>query len=474
MIDYNMKTIIKITIFPVIFLLAGCAMGPNFQKPQMETPQHFRLSEMESDSLLNLKWWDLFDDPILDSLVSLALENNKDLRIAASRVEEAQTTLGFTKADILPKLDIQGGASRGNFASGLQLPEEVNNFYVAPVLSWEIDFWGKFRRANESARAQLLASEYGLKTVQIGLISEVVSTYFILLDYQQRLRVSENTLESRLQSLDIIQKRFNRGIIPEIDLNQSQIQKEIALSAIPVHKRLIAKTENGLSVLLGRFPSEIKGQLRLKEQTVPPQIPVGLPSMLIERRPDIMQSMYNVQSQNARIGIAQAMRLPSISLTGLFGFASDDLSNLTDGDPAWSISGNLFGPIFNFNKNVRRVEIEEERTKQALLNYEKTVLTAFREVEDALIEVETYGEQVVAVKRKLSAAQNAANLSRERYDKGVSSYLEVLDTERTLFDVELELSQLRQQYLNAYVKLYKSLGGGWTAKEEVQTQKQNK
>ncbi|MBW2607585.1 MAG: efflux transporter outer membrane subunit, partial [Deltaproteobacteria bacterium] len=334
-------------------------------------------------------------------------------------------------------------------------------------LSWEIDFWGKFRRANEAAMAELMASEYSLRIVQISLISEVVSTYFLLLDYNQRLEVSENTLDSRLYSLDIIQKRFDKGIISELDLNQAQIQKEIAAAAIPVYERLISKTKNALSILLGRLPGEIEKGIDLGSQTIPPEIPAGLPASLLQRRPDIVQAEYLLQAQNAKIGIAQALRLPAITLTGILGVASDELSSLTSNGAAWSISGSLFGPLFNFNKNVLRVVIEEEKTKQALYHYENTVLRAFREVEDALVEVRTYKKQIAAVKKKFKAAKNAAALSTLRYDKGVTSYLEVLDTERTLFSVELELSELRQDYHNAYVKLYKALGGGWISKEEM-------
>lgn len=465
-----MKQLKNVIIFSSLVLFYSCALGPNFQKPEVETPEQFRYAIEAPDSVVNLKWWELFDDPILDSLVTKALKNNRNLLIAAERVEEARATLGFTKADILPQLNITGGASRGNYALGIKLPDEGSNFYIAPALSWEIDFWGKLRRANESARAQMMASKYGLRTVQISLISEVVSTYFILLDYHQRLNISKNTLESREVSLDIIQKRFDKGIIPEIDLNQSQIQREIAAAAIPVHERLIAKTENGLNILLGRLPGEIKkGQVSI-EQTVPPIIPAGLPSKLLERRPDIAQAEQAFKAQNARIGVAQAMRLPSISLTGILGFASDDLSTITSADPGWSVSGSLLGPIFNFGKNTSRVEIEEARTQQALYQYENTVLQAFREVEDALVEVHTFNKQLQAVEKKHEAAKNAAMLSKNRYDKGVTSYLEVLETERTLFSVELELSQLRQEYLNAYVKLYKALGGGWISEEEGERQ----
>jgi len=329
-----------------------------------------------------------------------------------------------------------------------------------------VDFWGKFRRANEAAKAEMIATQYSFQTVQISLISEVVSVYFQLLDYHNRLEISNRTVESREKSLGIIQQRFIKGVIPEIDLNQSQIQREIALAAIPVYERQIAKTENVMSILLGKLPGEIRQGKDLQNRVIPPPIPVGIPSSLLERRPDVLQAEYLVKAQNAKIGVAEAMRFPAINLTGIFGLASNDLSNLTSDGSVWSLSGSLFGPLFNFNKNVLRVEIEEERTKQAMLKYENTVLTAFREVEDALIEINTYKKQLQAVKRKRDASKNAAKLSIERYNKGVTSYLEVLDTERTLFSVELELSELRQNYQNAFVKLYKALGGGWISKKD--------
>jgi len=305
----------------------------------------------------------------------------------------------------------------------------------------------------------------------------VVSTYFQLLDYDQRLKIAEETVRSREKSLNIIQQRYDRGIIPEIDLNQAQIQKEIAASSVPFYRRLKVKTENVLNILTGRLPLEIKRGKILQEQTVPPDIPPGLPAQLLERRPDIRQAEYLVMSRNAQIGVAQAMRLPSISLTAVLGFASNDLSTVIAGGPAWSIGGNLFGPLFNFGKNIRRVEIQEEKTKQALLGYENTVLNAFREVEDALVEVQTYKEQVTAKRRQTIAARNALSLSRERYDRGITSYLEVLETERSWFNAELELSDIRRLYLTAYIKLYKALGGGWITQEEkdaeLQQQTQN-
>ena len=296
------------------------------------------------------------------------------------------------------------------------------------------------------------------------LISDVVTNYYQLLDFHRRLNISENTLKSRIASLEIIQQRFDKGIIAELDVNQAQVQKEIAAAAIPLYERLISKAENSLSILLGRLPGTIKTQKNLTEHPSPPEIPVGMPSEVLERRPDISQVKYLLRAQTENIGIAEALRFPSISLTGTLGVASTEIGSVTVDGGVWSVGGRILGPIFDFNKNKRRVEIEEEKTKQTLFQYENTVLTAFREVEDALIEVTTYREELAAIDRQLKASRNANELSKKRYDKGVSSYLEVLDTERSLFTTDLQQSELQQLYLNAHVSLYKALGGGWPTK----------
>ena len=465
------KKHMKAIVMSVFILVSGCAVGPDFEKPVVETPDQYRSENMPMESDVNLEWWKLFNDPVLYLFVTMALENNKDLQIAASRVEEARASLGFTRADQFPQINIQGGAGTGNFGGSSRSDQTSSSYYISPALNWEIDFWGKFRRATEAARAQLMASEYALRTVQISLISEVVGTYYLLLDYHLRLEISKSTLKSRENSLDIIQKRFDRGIIPELDVNQAQIQKEIAASAIPLYERSVARTENALSILLGKLPGSIKTGEGLTNQGVPPVIPVDLPSSLLERRPDVIEAMYILKAQTAAIGVAEAYRLPSITLTGLLGLASTQLSSITSEGGIWSVQGGLFGPIFDFYKNIRRVQIEEAKTKQALSFYENTVLTAFREVEDALVDISTYKEQIASVSRKEKAAKNANRLAKLRYDKGVSSYLEVLETERALFSAELELSELRQQYLNSYVGLYKALGGGWTSKKEMEMEK---
>ncbi len=457
-----------VALFFLGIILYSCAVGPDFQKPETQVPKYFtNYDSLAVDTLVNLKWWEIFNDPILDTLVLTALHENKNVNIAISRIEEARANLGFTEADIFPRVDLQGSATRGTYVGGgLKLDSESNGFFIAPVVNWEIDFWGKFRRANESAQAQYLASEFSLRKIQISLISEVVSTYFLLLDYRERLKISENTLKSRMESLRIIQERFNKGTVPEIDLNQAQIQKEIAASTVPLYKRLSVQTENSLSILLGKLPASIKSGTGLENRDTPPDIPIGLPSQLLVRRPDIAESEYLLQVQNAQIGVAVAKMFPAISLTGLFGLASDDLSTMTVGDPAWSISGTLLGPLFNFGKNTSRVEVEEAQTQQALYQYEYTVINAFREVEDALIDVQTYKEQLEALTRQYVAAKNAEKLSRMRYDLGVTSYLEVLESERTLFNAELQLSEIRQSTFNSYIRLYKALGGGWISKEE--------
>ena len=465
-----MKKLLLLLIgIPVLmYTLSGCSVGPDFQKPEVETLTQYRYDSLKVDSVAVLKWWELFDDPVLDTLIITALHENKNLLIAISRIEEARARLGFTGADMYPKLDLQAGATRGNFAGGMKSAITGNNFFISPVLNWEIDFWGKYRRSTESARAQLLATEFALRTVQVSLITEVISTYFLLLDYTQRLEIAKNTLATREQSLTIIQHRFDKGIIPEIDLNQSQIQKEIAASSVPVFERLVAQTENALRILLGKLPGGIKQGNSLHNQITPPEIPTGLPSDLLVRRPDIAEAEYLLMAQNANVGVAVAMMFPSISLTGILGLASNDLSTLTDGDAAWSISGGLLGPIFNFNKNTERVVIEEAKTEQALYKYENIVLNAFREVEDALIEVNTFRKQLSSKRKQFQAAKNAEYLSQQRYDQGVTSYLEVLETQRSAFTAELELSEVRKDYLNAYVKLYKALGGGWINKEEME------
>jgi multidrug efflux system outer membrane protein len=435
----------------------------------VDVPDQYFRDTTGADSILNLKWWEIFPDRNLHALIDSALANNRDVRIAASRIEEARAIVGYTRADQYPAFGYDASGARTNIDLSGQTNDPVNQFSVLSNVNWEIDFWGKYRRATEAARAELLATEFAYRSVLISLISEVASTYFLLLDNRSKLEISRNTLESRQEALGIMQARFDKGIIPELELNQAEIQEASAASAVPLYHRLVATTEHALSVLIGENPRAIAQVSRLVDVAPPDSIPAGIPSELLLRRPDIQEAEQIFAAQTARIGVAQAMRFPSISLTGVFGLASADLSSLVSSNSiAWSVGGGLVGPIFNFGKNKRRVEIERKRAEQALLAYENTVLLAFRDVENGLVEIQTYREELIARIRQRSAAMNALLLSQERYQGGVTSYLEVLDSERTRFESELLASEAYRNHLNAYVSLYKALGGGWVSAEEEQ------
>ena len=475
----NRITLVIISLLSIT-MFEACKVGPSFktQRTEIDSAAVYRYDSLQlamTDSVLNLKWWELFHDPVLDTLIQIGLAENKDILIASSRIQQAQEQLGVTKAEMWPSIGYSGNALRGNIIGGQPTQDlAVTNLFTGfGTLTWEIDFWGKFRRANEAARAELVSSEYGKRTVQIGLISSIVGTYYQLLDFRWREYISRKTLELRQESLDIIQARYDNGIVPEIDLNQAQIQKAIAASSVPLYQRYVAQTHNALSILLGRNPQEINTGIELYEQELPPDIPIGLPSMLMERRPDVLQAEALLHAQTARIGVAVGQRFPAISLTGLLGVASTDISNLTANGAAFAAGGTILGPLFEFGKNKRRVELERRRTEQVLYEYERTVITAFKEVEDALIEISTLKEERQARQDHVDAAQNAQNLSKERYDKGVTSFLELIESQRQAFEAELALSKTTQQLFNGYVKLYKALGGGWLSEEEMNAAAQN-
>ncbi len=460
----------------VFVIINACKVGPNYKtpEPEIDSTAVYRYDSLQlamTDSILNVNWWELFQDPVLDSLINIGLSENKNILIASARIEQAREQVGIAKADYWPKFGYQVGASRGSILGGI-VPTENNTpeniFTGFGTLNWELDFWGKFRRSTESAKASLVASEYGKRTVQIGLISEIANTYYQLLDFMWRLDISRYTLELRQGSLEIIQERYKEGIIPEIDVNQAEIQRAIAAASVPLYQRRVALTENALNILLGRNPGPVILSTELYDQTMPPDIPVGIPSMLINRRPDIRRAEELLKAQNAQIGVAVAQRFPAISLTGLLGVASNDISNLTAGGAAWSVGGSLLGPLFEFGKNRRRVEVERYRTEQALYEYELTVITAFKEVEDALVSISTLKEELSYRQDHVNAALNARNLSKERYDKGVTSYLELLESERQAFEAELAYAQTMRGLFGAYTNLYKALGGGWLSEEEMQ------
>ena len=463
-----MKVFTYLLLLTGIILVQSCKVGPNYLQPEEKTSKEFRYSEKNTDSIINLKWWDLFKDPVLDTLIVTALRENKDALIAASRIEQARANVSFTKADMGPKITVNAGASRGDLVNGtLQLNAPINTFSASTGINWELDFWGKFRRGNEAAQANLLATFYGKRALEIALISEVANNYFQLIDYKSRLEISQNTLALRDSTLQIIQARFNEGYTNIIDVNQAQIQKAITQVSIPQFKRSIAFTEHNLSILLGRTPDSIPSLKKLRDYEIPEIIPTGIPSEILQRRPDILEAQEYYRVSNAYIGVAQAMRFPTISLTGLLGLGSSDLSNLVSNGLGWTAGAGLGAPLFEWGKNKKRVDIERENAYQSLLFYENTVLNALLEVDNSLIELSTLKEELNANKLMLDAATNASYLSRERYYQGVTSYLEVIENQRVEFDARLAYAENYQRLLTSYVFLYKSLGGGWISSQEI-------
>lgn len=446
---------------------SACKMGPNYQRPSMESPEGFRFSTEAQDSVVNLRWWTLFDDPQIDTLVNTALSENQDVMIAVNRIEQARAALGIQKAEYGPKFDLMVQGERSTLQGGLQsgTDDYADLAYGGVALNWELDVWGKYRRLTGSAKANLMAEESNMRAVQISLISDVVQTYFQLLDFRSRLRIAHKNIESRERSLQIIQARYDKGIVAEIDLNQSQIQLAIAESSVPVFERQIVLTENRLSLLLGRAPNAIPEGLTLEDQSEPMALPTGMPMDLLSRRPDVAASEQNLMAQSELIGAAQAQRLPSLSLTGLLGVGTNDFGTFNS-TMVWSGGAKLLGPLFYWNQNKRRVDIERAATEEAAYSYRKVVLNAFREVDNAIAGINTLRQEVAARQRHVTAATNAELLSTERYNKGVTSYLEVLESQRQAFDAELALAQTNQQYLSAHILLYKALGGGWLSEAE--------
>ncbi|TPV31428.1 TolC family protein [Paucihalobacter ruber] len=468
-----MKARVIVILVTVVFLV-GCKAGKNYNGSDLTVPDKFyfedetttpelvdvNTKDISKDSIADLDFFSLFNDIVLDTLLQKALTYNQDLKIAAETIVQAQDGLIVQRSAMLPNIGVDAGASRGNF-QGIVLPQVQNTFYATAFASWEIDFWGKFRRLNEAARARILQSEEAYRATKLSLVTSVATNYFLLLDYKNRLEISERNLALRDSVLQIIQQRYDKGIVAEIDLNQAQIKRAVAAEAVPLWKRFIAQTEHRLSLLTGANPGRIVTNTRLLDIDTAFVIPAGLPSHLLLRRPDIMAAEQNLIAQNAITGATKATMLPNVSLTGLLGAASNELSTLTDGPLAWNVGGSIFGPLFNFGRLQRQVNIEESKTNQTLLAYERTVLDAFRSVEDALVEITTLKEQLKARQERLDASLNAQYLSGERYDKGVTSYLEFLESQRQAFEAELNYTETRRELLDAYVNLYRALGGGW-------------
>ncbi len=457
----------RIAGIAALLVLAGaCMLGPDYRRPLIDAPTEFR-DAAGGASLANVDWWEIFEDPVLRELIETALAGNKNLLAAAWRVDEARAQLGFVRSEMYPSFTYQIEARRispSDEALGFQF-DDFDDFTASAGVSWEADLWGKFRRSNEAARAELIATEWGRRALIVSLVAEVARGYFLLRDLDARLEISKRTLASRRDSTELIRSRFEGGIVSELDVRQAEIEEETAAVTVPAFQRQAVQVENALSVLLGRNPGPILRGLELVAQRLPENPPAGLPSELLQRRPDIVQTEQLLHAQMARIGVAEALRWPSLSLTGILGFQSQDLSDFTSGG-TWNIGASLVGPLFEFGKNKRRVEVERARTEQAILGYEATILDAFREVENALVAIRTLRQEYEARVRQVKSALEARRLSRARYDGGVTSYLEVLDIERSLFKSELDSSSNLGEHFSAIVDLYAALGGGWDPEEE--------
>jgi len=447
----------------LLLLAPSCKLGPDFERPEMDLPVEFREPVVSGKSVANLPWWELFDDPVLTALVETSLTENRDLEIALSRIDEAASILGFTRTDQLPSLEVSGGAGRaGNsentlFGPGLTL----NNYTLSADLSFEVDLWGRLRRSTEAARAELLATEAAAHAVTLSLVAEVASSYLLLRDLDNQLVISQRTVQTRRDALEILRRRFEEGIIDMLDVHQAEIQLAIAEVSVQQSERNVVQTENALRVLLGRAPGDIPRGRPLSE-IVPPTTPTGLPAALLSRRPDVLAAEQRAAAQTARIGVAEALRLPQISLTGSLGLESMELNDFLEADSRfWSVGAGLFGPLFQFGRNLRRVEIEAARARQAVLDYEQTVLIALAEVEDALVARRTFDLEHAARERHVEAARGANFLVRELYDEEYTTYIEVLEADRSLLSAELSESAARRSELQAVVQLYKALGGGW-------------
>ena len=455
--------------------LAGCMMGPDYKRPDVDTPQAYRVEVKSAADLINSAWWEQFEDPVLNELIKTALAENKDVRIAASRVEEFLGRYGVTRSQLFPQVATQFGAGSQRISTVTQpavASTQSNTFdsYSLDLgMSWEIDLWGKLRRATEAARAELLATEQARQTVILSLTSGVATSYVTLIDLDRQLAIAKSTADSRGEFFRIIKLRFEGGVVSEVELNQARSDYEFALSTVPVIEKQMAQQENALSVLLGRNPGPIARD-RTLDKLVLPQVPADLPSSLLERRPDIRQSEQLMVAANARIGVAKAQFFPTISLTAILGTASSALGNLFKGaSQTWSYGGTVTQPIFTGGNLISQLRVAESQQKTALLQYQRSIQTAFQEVNDSLIDQTKTREQLAAQARQVDSLRNYARLARLRYDNGFTSYLEVTDAETKLFNAELQYVQSQGQLFFALINVYKSMGGGWVVEADRMT-----
>lgn len=466
------KSATRILCGVILALLTGCmTVGPDYKRPAIDTPAAWRFEEKEVRDLANTAWWQQFKDPVLDRLVSHALQENKDLLIATARIEEFFGRYFSTRGDQFPSAAGNADAFRQRLSekgfSRFDGSDNPYNQYEAILgASWEIDFWGKFRRATEATRAELIGTEGARRTVVLTLVSAVAAAYLDIRALDKQLEITQRTADSRRGTLELFELRFQNGIISEVDLSQAESEYEDALARLPDIERAIGQTENALSVLLGRNPGPIPRGLPL-DALILPAVPAGVPSGLLERRPDILRAEQTLIAANARIGVAKSLYFPTISLTGAFGTVSTDLSSLfTASSRTWNFGVPVSVPLFTAGRIGGEVKAAEAVQQQALYGYQQTIQNAFREVDDALLDRGKSGQRLDALSRQLKALRNYARLARMRYDEGYTSFLEVLDAERSLFNVELAHTASQNVLFRSLINIYKSMGGGWVDQAE--------
>ncbi len=450
-------------------LVTGCTVGPDYRRPQVAVPTTWRTAAEGAGSLADLAWWDLFQDPALQGLIRTALAENQNLQTAVERVVEARAALGVTRAAQFPEVDAGVGYTSERYSAynfpAIPPGENLAHNYYQPqvsLLSFELDLWGKLRRTTEAARADLLASEENRQTVVMTLVGDVAQAYFDLLELDRQAQIDRQTLASRQASLDLVTHRFQEGLTGELDVDRAKAEAAAAAASVPDVQRRIAQTENRLSLLLGRNPGPIPRGAALDHQQAPPEIPPGLPSALLERRPDIRAAEARLAAATARIGEAKAAFFPQIVLTGLFGVQSGELGNLFTGPSRiWQAGPAVTLPLFTAGRLRSNLEATEARQAEALSQYRQTIQEAFREVEDALVFHAKVREIRLQREQRVQAERQALTLAELRYTNGVSSYLDVLDAQRQLYVAETDLSAALRDQLVSVVQVYKTLGGGW-------------
>jgi multidrug efflux system outer membrane protein len=448
-------------------LVSACAVGPDYKRPQTESPQDWRVEYPKAAEVANTMWWEQFGDPALNQLIEEALHGNLDIQVAAARVDRFLGALTTTRSQFFPQFGYAGGASRNRASQAgvTPLPAGVGtdySLYQANLnAAWEIDLFGRVRRQSEGVQAQVYASEQGRRGVILSVVTSVASSYVVLRALDRELEISRATARNYADTKQLFQARFAGGVVSEVELSQIESQYQTALAAIPSFEQQVAVQENLISVLLGRNPGPIPRGKPIDE-LVAPAIPAGLPSELLERRPDILQAEQNLVTANANIGVAKSLYFPSISLTGLFGSVSTTTTAfLTGPSKTWSLAADLAGPIFTFGAISGQVRSAEAAQQEATLFYQSTILNAFRDTNDALIGAQKKFEEAQAQVRRVRALREYARLARLRFDNGTASYIEVLYAENELFGAELVAVNTLADRYTQLINVYKAMGGGW-------------